>query len=574
MNLDLPPFAFLLLGGLVLPVFPTRLRAIASLLFPALALAAVWTLPDGAASSTQLFQYEIILYRVDSLSRVFGVVMALITLIGGVYAFHVQDTAERVAALLYASGALAVVFAGDFLLLLLAWELMAVASTYLIWARRSTESLRAGMRYLLVHLFGGALLLAGIAVHFHTTGSLTLQGFAPGESIAAWVILFAVAINAAIPPLHAWLGDAYPKATVTGAIFLSALTTKSAVYVLARLFPGWHILMYLGVIMALYGVLYAVLVNDIREILAYHIISQVGYMVAGVGIGTTLAINGTAAHAFSHILYKALLFMGAGVVLYTTGRSKLSELGGLWKYMPVAVSLYMVGAFSISGFPLFNGFISKSIIIEAAGEEGHYIVELLLLLASVGTFLHTGLKLPYWTWFGPARPLEPARGIPLNMLLAMGALAVLCTFFGVYPQLLYQWLPNPMEYHPYSLSHIGEATQLLTFTFVAFWLMRLQVKGQSQIALDVDWVYRRPAPFVGRLLVKAVNRVFEIAAIQAERLTTVAACIGTNPLGTWQQFRLPSRAFDPDADRPPVGNGIVITLVLVILVTLAVILPN
>ena len=574
MSLSLPPFLFLLVGGLLLPLCPRRLRGLASLVFPALALAAVWTLPDGATASTHFFDYELTLYRVDALSRVFGLVLALITMIGGIYAFHIEATGERVAALLYASGALGVVFAGDFLMLLISWELMAVASTYLIWARRSAEAIQAGVRYLLVHLFGGSILLAGIAVHFYTTGRLAMEPFAPGESVAAWLILLGVAINAAIPPLHAWLADAYPKATVTGAIFLSALTTKTAVYVLARLFPGWEVLIYCGVIMALYGVLYAVLANDIRQILAYHIISQVGYMVTGVGIGTALAINGTAAHAFSHILYKALLFMGAGLVLHSTGRTKLSQLGGLGRHMRLGVCLYMVGAFSISGFPFFNGFISKSIIIEAAGEEGHYAIELLLILASVGTFLHTGLKLPYWTWFGPDSGLKVERRIPANMLFAMGILAFLCTFFGVYPQLLYQWLPNPMEYQPYTVSHLVETSQLLTFTFLAFWLMRIGLKGEPLIALDIDWFYRRPALRFGRLLVGSVNRMFEGATAAAGRLTELAVMIGANPLEAWQHFRVPDRPFDPDADRRPVGDGIIVTLALVVAVALLLLLRS
>ena len=568
MSFELPPFAFLILGGLILPLVPKKLQPATFLLFPALALAAVWTHPDGAVVSAEFFRYELTLMRVDALSRVFGIVLALITLIGGIYSYHLEDTGQRVAALLYSGGALGVAFAGDFLTLLVCWEVMAVASTYLIWARRSQEALRAGMRYLLVHLFGGGILLAGVVVHFQTTGSLLLHSFDPGGSVAGWLVLLAVGINTAIPPLHAWLADAYPKATVTGAVFLSVLTTKSAVYVLARLFPGWEILIYLGVIMALYGVVYAVLANDIRQILAYHIISQVGYMVTGVGIGTALAINGTAAHAFSHILYKALLFMGAGVVLYTTGKSKLSDLGGLGRYMPLAVCLYMVGAFSISGFPFFNGFISKSIIIASAAEESRYGVELLLILASVGTFLHTGLKLPYWTWFGRDIGLKPIRKIPFNMLLAMGLLAFLCTLFGVYPQLLYQWLPNPMKYRPYTTTHLVETTQLLIFTFAAFWLMRAKVKGDARIALDTDWLYRRLAPHARRLLVEEVNRVFDGCQAAADRVTLFGVQLASNPLEVWQRRRLPTRPFDPDKDRFPLGNSIVFTLVLVIAIVL------
>jgi len=270
-----------------------------------------------------------------------------------------------------------------------------------------------GLRYLLVHLFGGSLLLAGILGQVQTTGGIALQLLEAGR-LSSWLILGGIAVNAAIPPLHAWLSDAYPRATVTGAVFLSAFTTKSAVYLLARVAPGWEILIALGVIMALYGVIFAVLANNIREILAYHIISQVGYMVAGVGIGTPLALNGAVAHAFSHILYKALLFMGAGMVLHATGRSRLTELGGLAGKMPLTLWLYMVGAFSISGFPLFNGFISKSMVVSAALDARYQATYLLLVLASVGTFLSIGLKLP--TSPGSAAALESreCRALPLT----------------------------------------------------------------------------------------------------------------------------------------------------------------
>jgi len=289
---------------------------------------------------------------------------------------------------------------------------------------------------------------------------------------------------------------------------MSALTTKSAVLVLIKLFAGWEVLVYAGVIMALYGVVYAVLANDIRGILAYHIISQVGYMVAAVGMGTEMAINGACAHAFSHILYKALLFMGAGVVLETTGRSKLTELGGLSKAMPIVLWLYMIGAFSISGFPLFNGFISKSMVVAAAGEAHLDWVLLLLLLASVGTFLHTGLKLPYFTWWNTSKePITPTR-TPVNMMIAMGMAAGFCTLFGVAPGLLYQYLPYPVDYHPYSLYHLTETVQILIFTFLAFWWMRGKLAGEPYLPVDTDWIYRKPGKWIAIRLMEGVNRLF------------------------------------------------------------------
>src|SRR3989442_3951823 len=301
---------------------------------------------------------------------------------------------------------------------------MAVTAVLLVWLRRQPSAVAAGFRYLLVHVFGGLCLLGGIVLYWSHTGTLAFGDLSRDAGSAAFaLILIAFLLNAAVPPLGAWLPDAYPEATATGAVFMTAFTTKSAVYCLIRGFPGTEVLVWWGAFMALYGVVYAVLENDARRLLAYHIISQVGYMVCGVGIGTELALNGATAHAFAHILYKALLFMGAGAVLEVTGRRKLNEMGGLYKTMPLTLGLYMIGAFAISAVPLFSGFVSKSMVISAAGESHRAPIFLLLTLASAGTFLHTGLKLPYYMFFGVRRALadqvdrrERGQEPPKNML--------------------------------------------------------------------------------------------------------------------------------------------------------------
>jgi multicomponent Na+:H+ antiporter subunit D len=563
---EIPPGLWLIGGAVLTGLLPCRFQGAGFLLFPALALAAILFLPEGTVLTVPFLKYELVLCQVDALSRAFGIIFALIALVGGIYSFHIRATGERVAALLYAGGALGVTFAGDLFTLLLFWELMAVASTYLIWARRTPEAIGAGLRYLIYHFFGGSLLFAGIALHLHGTGSLSVAALPAAQpTVAMWLMLAGVAVNAAIPPLHAWLQDSYPKATITGAVFLSAFTTKSAVYVLARMYPGWEILLWLGVIMTLWGVTYAVLANDIRHILAYHIISQVGFMVAGVGIGTALAINGTTAHAFSHILYKALLFMGAGAVLQATGRSKLTELGGLVRTMPWTLAFFAVGALSISGAPLFNGFVSKSIIIGAAGYEGLYAAKFLLLLASVGTFLSIGLKLLYFTWFGTDRGLRPAN-LPFNMLMAMGILSLICFWHGIQPAALYQLLPHAMDYAPYTIPHTVEAVQLLTFTFVAFWLLRKKYQGEPCIALDTDWFYRRPAPLARVIFVSMVNRCFDVTQDWADRIVARVAVVSKNPMRLWLRKQPPE--FDPDRDRFPLNNSLGLTLAIVVIVTI------
>jgi multicomponent Na+:H+ antiporter subunit D len=435
--------------------------------------------------------YHLIFGRVDKLSMIFGYVLAIMGFLGFIYALHVKDWGEHVAAAFYVGGALGVVYSGDLITLFLFWELMAFSSTYLIWNRRTEASRQAGMRYILVHIVGGLCLMTGIVIHVAQTGSTAFDLMRP-DTLATQLILVSFMLNAAVPPLSAWLSDAYPESTITGAVFLCAFTTKTAVYVLIRGFAGTPELMWFGSIMAIYGVIFAVLANDIRRLLAYHIISQVGYMVAGVGMGTFLALNGSAAHAFSNILCKSLLFMGAGAVIYTTGKSKLSELGGIYRYMPVTLSLYMIGAFSISAFPLFSGFVSKSMVVAAAGEIHNVWVWFLLSLSSIGTFLHTGLKLPYFTFFGADSGLRPKEA-PVNMLVAMAFACVLNILMGVFPQFFYTLLPYPVEYAPYTPLHVVGTLQMLLLTAFGFFMLQNHLGGEAYISIDTDWIYRKGA---------------------------------------------------------------------------------
>lgn len=498
------PGLVLILGAWILPLLRGRIRRAAMILLPAAALVLCLASTPGTHGVVRVLGLELVLGRVDATSLVFSYVFSLMACVGMIFALHVEDDSQHIAALTYAGSALGVTFAGDMLSLYVFWELMAIASTLLVWQRREPSAVAAGFRYLLVHVVGGLVLLAGIVLHWSQTGSLAFGDMGAFSGGIAWyLILGAFLLNAAVPPLGAWLPDAYAEATVTGAVFMTAFTTKSAVYTLIRGFAGTELLVWLGAAMAVYGVVYAVLENDARRLLAYHIISQVGYMVCGVGIGTQLAINGATAHAFAHILYKALLFMGAGAVLHTTGLRKLSEMGGLYKTMPRTLGLYMVGAFAISAVPLFSGFVSKSMVVSAAGETHRAVVFLMLSLASAGTFLHTGLKLPYYMFFGKEsdhsrhpRGKEP----PANMLVAMALAAIACILIGVFPGLLYRHLPHPVDYVPYTLQHVTSTLGLLAFTTLGFFLLLKHLDPEPTISLDTDWFYRRgAAAFVKRI---------------------------------------------------------------------------
>jgi len=527
-ELALPPAVVLLAGALVLPFLGRKFRSAAFLIFTLAALALVFILPDGARLSVRFLDQNLVPLRVDALSRVFGLVFAFIALAGGLYAFHLREAGQQCAALVLAGGALGATFAGDLLTFYVFWEMMAASSVILIWSSRNREARRAGMRYIFYHVFGGGLLLIGILMQAGRSGSLAITALAPGSSAASWLMLLGLAVNAAVVPLHTWLSDSYPKATVTGAVFLSVFTTKTAVYALARMFPGWEALLWMGVAMTLYGVVFALLSDDIRGVLSYHIVSQVGFMVAGVGLGTEMGLNGATAHAFSHILYKALLFMAAGLVLYTTGRSRLSELGGLRSKQPAALVLYMIAAFSISGVPLFNGFISKSMTVSAAGEAGQEAARLLMILASVGTFLSVGLKLPYFTWFGKDRGLQPKKA-PLNMYLGMGLTAAVCILHGLRPGFLYRWLPYPADYRPYAWPHLSETAQLLVLTLAAFWFCRRLLEPHPGLLLDVDWFFRRPAGFFRKVFVESPGRLFDWTTRLASALVRRGAEFRDNP---------------------------------------------
>jgi multicomponent Na+:H+ antiporter subunit D len=501
-NVWLHPSLILIAGALLLPTVPARLKKGYLLLVPVLLFARIMMMTPGAVGEVHgevhIQDWVLVFGRVDRLSSVFGYIMGLMCILGTLYGLHVKDNAQHIAAWFYVAGSIGAIYAGDFITLFLFWELMAFSSVFLIWFRRRPESLGAGYRYLLVHVAGGLALLAGIVLHCNGTKDWTfghLDVLHPTAGI--YLIMAGFLLNAAVPPLHAWLPDAYGEATFNGSVFLCAFTTKTAVYALCRSMAGMEILVPLGVIMALYGVVYAVLENDCRKLLAYHIISQVGYMVAAVGLGTEMAINGACAHAFAHILYKGLLFMGCGSVLHMTGQSKFTELGGLWKKMPWTFVFTLIGGLSISAFPLFSGFVSKSMIVQAGFEEKKNWVGFLLLLASAGTFLHTGLKVPYFIWFGKNQPKKEtwdrAAEPPVNMIAAMAVAAFLCIFIGCYTPYLYKMLPYPeeaMNYVPYTSYHISETLQILLFTGVGFFLLIKKLAPEAKISLDMDWFYR------------------------------------------------------------------------------------
>lgn len=497
---SLPPAAILIIGAFLIPFLKGRLKSAYLLLLPVIAFISVVSIPEGIHWTVGFLGYDLIFGRVDRLSRVFGYIFTIISFIGTLYALHVKEDGQHVAAFLSAGSALGATFAGDLLSLLVFLEMMPIASTYLIWARRTEASYGAGLRYLLVHLFGGLCLLVGIIIHVHQTGSIEF-GYIGLNGLASYLILIGFGINCVFPALHAWLPDAYPEATITGTVFLSAFVTKTAVYALARSFPGTEILIWIGAAMTVFVIFYAAIENNLRRVLSYSLINQVGFMVTGIGIGTPLALNGTVSHAFCHILYKALLFMSMGAVLHQTGKINATDLGGLYKTMPLTTLFCLIGAASISGFPFLSGFVSKSMTVTASAHEGMAILWLVLQFASAGVLHHAGIKVPYFAFFSHdsgIRTKEP----PLNMILAMGIAAFLCIFIGIFPGPLYSILPFPVDYQPYTGAHVLDALQLLLFAALASALLMLSGLHPPEmraINLDTDWFYRKGAKVFYRL---------------------------------------------------------------------------
>jgi multicomponent Na+:H+ antiporter subunit D len=501
-----PPAAIFIIGALFVPFLKGKWKNAYLLILPFIGLINLLMVPEGTHWVVRFLDYDLVFGRVDRLSLLFGYIFHLISFIAILYSLHIKDDLQYVAGLVYAGSAMGVVFAGDLFSFFIFWEMLTISSIFLIWAQRTRASLGAGFRYLLVHAGGGLCLLAGILLYVNQTGSIEF-GYMGLNGLATYLIFFGFGLNCAWPVLHPWLTDAYPEATITGTIFLSAFTTKAAVYALARAFPGTEALIWIGAIMTGFPIFYAVIENDLRRVLAYSLINQVGFMVCGIGIGTHLAINGAVAHAFNDILFKALLFMSMGAVMYRTGKINGTDLGGLYRTMPLTCIFCMVGAASISAFPFFSGFVSKSMVMEAAANGHMRIVWFIMLFASAGVFHHAGIKIPYFAFFSHDSGMRP-REAPLNMLIAMGITAFLCIFIGSFPGPLYSLLPYPVEYVPYTASHVVGQTQLLFFSALAFTLLLLSGIYPAEmrcINIDVDWFYRRGGRLLFSIMDKGLN---------------------------------------------------------------------
>ena len=510
----IPPAIFMVVAALLIGPARGHLRTAIVLGAPLLTLWFIWQVPNGVAYDVAFLDYRIEPLEGSEVRRLFATIFALMAFVGGLYAFRQAKWYELSAAYAYAAGAIGVSFAGDLITLFLFWELMALFSTVVVWCGGTQEARQAGIRYAIMHLLGGVILKVGIEGVVVHTGSIDIQPML-ASNFDTWMMLTGILINAAAPPVSAWLADSYPTSSATGSVFLSAFTTKTAILALILLFPGEPVLIGIGLFMVMYGIIYALLENDIRRILAYSIVNQVGFMVCAVGIGTQMALNGAAAHAFAHIIYKALLFMSAGVVVYRTGLNRCTEVGGLFRTMPLTAICGIIGALAISGFPLTSGFTTKTMISQAAANESLFYVYMLLAAASAGVFLHAGIKFPWFVFFQRDSGLRP-KDAPWNMGAAMVIFSVLCILLGVAPDLLYRFLPYPVEYEAYTPGKVLFYLQLLMFSGLAFFLLLPLMKRTETISLDTDWLWRV-------LLFQLGVRAYRIAAAAGRAASAASA---------------------------------------------------
>ena len=502
-----PPGLIMMIGALLIPFLPHIIRQIymmALILLSAYAL----TLGFGIHSKIDVMDFEFIIFQSDTLTLPFAIIFHIAAILNVIYGAHEKHWNQHVAIMSYSGAAIAAVHAGDLFTLFIWWEATAFTSVFLILASKTQRSYKSAFRYILIQVGSGMFLLAGAILLMSETGSAEFKNF-DINSLYGQLIFIAFGIKAAFPLLNGWLQDSYPEASEIGTVALSTFTTKLAIFCFAKSFAGTEILIIIGAIMTFYPIFFAVIENDLRRVLTYSLNNQLGFMIVAIGIGTELAINGAVAHAFAHILYKGLLFMGMGAVLYRVGTCKASELGGLFKFMPITAICTIIGAISISAFPLFSGFVAKSLIMSALGKEGLVFVYFMLLFASAGVLHHSGIKIPFFAFFAHESGIK-TKEAPLNMIIAMIIASTLCILIGVFPSYFYEILPYQIQYQPYDFSHVVGQLQLLTFAafaFICLWHFKIYPPELNSTVLNSDWIYRKMIPGVLLPLLILINNI-------------------------------------------------------------------
>lgn len=580
MNSIFHPGLFLILCGVIAFFLPERLRRIPVIGGPAVTFIAFFLMPIGTSHTLTIADRFTLSYlNVTNENYLYLFVFSVIALIAGIYSAHSNRKLESFAALNYAGASICVAMAGDWLTMLIFWEYMAVTSLCLVWCSRTSRSSGAGFRYLIMHMAGGNLLLFGILLKIFQ-GNMAITCITGQYDLSFWLIFLGVAVNAAVVPLHTWVPDAYPEATLSGTLYMASFTTKIAILSMLRIFSGEQFLIVLGVIMMLYGALFALMENNLRRVLSYHIISQLGFMVIDIGIGGEIGANASIALAFSNIIYKAVLFMCAGAIIKATGITKISQLGGLAKKMPLVCVCFFIAALSIAGVPPFAGFTCKSLSMTAVHATGSHLLEILMLVGSIGTALSILFKMGYFTFFGKDRNVT-VRPIPKNMYVAIVIGAALCILFGVAPDLAYRMLPYPEHYHMYSLHHLLEYMQLIPAALLAFVLYLKNMAPHDTITLDLDWFLRKPFKkgfYAVSSFLANIQARYDGVGVRFQRKLGIAVA---NPFKhTPNKAReLESRTtnpnrFDEDAYRPQIGGAMLAVFITILIICVFIIVKQ
>jgi len=529
----LPPGLLMVLGALFVPFLPKMPRRIWMFGLILASATHAWSIDYGQHLTASFLGLDLILVRANEFTKPFMVVFHIAAALNIIYSIHANCRTTETSGLAYAGTAVAALYAGDFATLFVYWELTAVTSVFLILKGGSERRLGAALRYLLMQVVSGVLLLGGAAALWSQGGDLTIGALDP-MSLAGGLIFFAFGIKAAFPFLNGWLQDTYPEASISGTLILSCFSTKLAIYMLVQCFAGVEALIYIGAVMTLFPAFYAVIENDLRRVLTFSLNNQLGFMVVGIGIGTELSLNGTAAHAFAHIIYKSVLFMAMGAVKLRTGTTKATELGGLWKSMPLTTIFCIVGAVSISSFPMFSGFVTKSLTIASTAQEGYLVIWFILIFASAAVLEHSGIKIPYFAFFGHDRGYK-VKEAPASMLVAMGIGSLLCIVIGVFPASVYFMLPYEVTYDVWSVGHVLGEFQLLIFAILAFVLLMARGLYPPEIdatVLNADWLYRRLAPRIIMAIFRPIWAAYQLIIVGARSILFDLIRISTSSFKT------------------------------------------
>ena len=517
----LHPGIIMIVFGMLVMLLPRGFRKPLAIIAPVTASWAFLQMTEKSSLPYELTSYiKMEFIHLDSLAWTFMLVFCIIAVLNGIYGIGIQHRYECGMSLVYAGSVMGVILAGDCISLIIFWEISAFASMYVIYCKHDRASARASFRYILVHAFGGNMLLAGLIIYmFHYGNELGHLSECIGEP-CFWLIAIGIAVNAAIPPLHAWLPDAYPESTATGTVYLSSFTTKAAIYLMLRMMSGMTDLVWIGAIVAIYGACMAIMENGIRRLLAYHIVSQLGMMIAAAGAGGAIGIDAATAHAFTNILFKGVLMMGAGAVIYATGRSNITELGGLAKKMPVTAFCFFISSLAIAGLPGLSGFVSKALIMDSVHEAGYTIPALLLTAGGVGTLLSITLKINYFVFFGPCddeKASQVEKKVPFSMNLAMVLGTAATVAIGVFPDKFYALMPYKTIVEPYHMGHVLEYIAIFIGGSIPFFLYLKKMKPHDEITIDFDWFYRRPFNRLMQKISHIIEGIFRWCGIHSAR---------------------------------------------------------